>query len=509
MDSRCLAVAGGDRPNELYHRGKLRCHHERSRRRGGWLRANGLAAALTLARTGLAVEVYEGAAIPGGGCRTAEVTLPGFHHDVCAAVHPLVVASPFFREANLAARGVKTLDPVVAFAHPLDGGRAGAVLRSVEDTAASLGRDAASYRRFFAPLARDVDKVIPTVLGPLRTPPRHPVAMARLGLPGLLPASWLAGRFRTEEARALLAGAAAHSMLPLSTPLTGAYALLLVALGHAHGWPVVEGGSGRVVDALVAELNELGAVLRLDHWVKSLRELGPTRAALMDVSPRRLAGMAGDLLSPSYRRGLERFRHGPGVCKVDWALGGPVPWEAPACRLAGTVHVGGTVEEVAAGEAEVAAGRHPARPFCLVAQPGVVDLTRAPAGNYTLWAYCHVPSGSSVDMTDRIEAQIERFAPGFRDVILARVTTTAVQEEQANPNYVGGDITGGVAGLRQTLFRPTVRWDNYRTSAPGLYLCSASAPPGGGVHGMCGYWAARRALVDLGRGVRLRPSAQA
>jgi phytoene dehydrogenase-like protein len=469
---------------------------------------NGLAAALTLARAGLAVEIYEGAAEAGGGCRTAELTLPGFHHDVCSAVHPLVLASPFFQTVDLATRGAKALNPEVAFAHPLDGGRAGAILRSVEGTAAGLGPDGAAYRRLFEPLARDVDKVLPTVLGPLRTPPRHPVAMARVGLPGLLPVTRLARRFRTDEARALLAGAAAHSMLPLSTPLTGSYGLLFVALGHAYGWPVIEGGSGRVVDALMAELAAEGVGLHLDHWVKGLGELPASRAALMDVSPRQLAELAGDRLSSGYRRGLAHFRHGPGVCKVDWALSGPVPWEAPACHRTATVHVGGTLEEVAAAEAEVGAGRHPQRPFCLVAQPGVVDPTRAPAGQHTLWAYCHVPSGSTVDMADLIEAQIERFAPGFRDLVLARVTKTAAQEAQANPNYVGGDITGGMATLRQTLFRPTVRWDNYRTSAPGIYLCSASAPPGGGVHGMCGYLAARRAVADLKGGVDLSRAAR-
>lgn len=460
---------------------------------------NGLAAALTLARAGVAVEVYEGASVPGGGCRTAELTLPGFRHDVCSSVHPLFLASPFFRSLDLAAGGVKLLTPEVAFAHPLDGGRAGAVVARVEQTAASLGEDGPAYRRLFAPLARDVDKVLPTVLGPLRAPPGHPIAMARLGFPGLLPLTRLAGRFKTEEARGLLAGAAAHSMLPLDTLLTGSYGLLFVALGHAYGWPVVEGGSNRVVDALVAELTALGGSVQLDRWVTNLSELPESRAVLADISPRHLASLAEDRLSPSFKKALRSFRHGPGVCKVDWALSGPVPWEAPACRLAGTVHVGGTLEEVAVGEAEVAAGRHAERPFCLVAQPGVVDPTRAPGGKQTLWAYCHVPSGSTVDMTERIEAQIERFAPGFRDLVVARATKTAAQAEQANPNYVGGDITGGMATLRQTLFRPTLRWDNYRTSSPGLFLCSASTPPGGGVHGMCGFWAAKAALRHLAR----------
>ena len=460
---------------------------------------NGLAAALTIARTGRAVEVYEGAPLAGGGCRTEELTLPGFLHDVCSAVHPLVLASPFFQSVDLAARGVKLLTPTVAFAHPLAGGRAGAILGSVDETAATLGADARTYRRLFAPLARAVAKVLPTVLAPLRAPPRHPLAMARLGLPGLLPATQLARWFGTDEARGLLAGAAAHSMLPLSTPLTASYGMLFVALAHAYGWPVVEGGSSRVVAALVEELGALGAKLETGRWVKRLADLPEADAVLLDVSPRHLANLAEDRLSATYRAALGRFRYGPGVCKVDWALSGPVPWEAPACRQAGTVHVGGTLEEVAASEAEVAAGRHPERPFCLVAQAGVVDPSRAPDGKHTLWAYCHVPSGSSVDMTERIEAQIERFAPGFRDLVLARATKTAAETERANPNYVGGAITGGMATLRQTVFRPTVRWDNYRTSSPGLYLCSASTPPGGGVHGMCGYGAARAALADMSR----------
>ena len=460
---------------------------------------NGLAAALTIARTGRAVEVYEGAPSPGGGCRTEELTLPGFLHDVCSAVHPLVLASPFFQSVDLAARGVKLLTPAVAFAHPLDGGRAGAILGSVDETAATLGADGRTYRRLFAPLARDVAKVLPTVLAPLRAPPRHPLAMARLGLPGLLPATQLARCFGTDEARGLLAGAAAHSMLPLSAPMTASYGMLFVALAHAYGWPVVEGGSSRVVAALVAELGALGAKVETGRWVKRLADLPEADAVLLDVSPRHLANLAEDRLSATYRAALGRFRYGPGVCKVDWALSGPVPWEAPACRQAGTVHVGGTLEEVATSEAEVAAGRHPERPFCLVAQAGVVDPSRAPDGQHTLWAYCHVPSGSSVDMTERIEAQIERFAPGFRDLVLARATKTAAETERANPNYVGGDITGGMATLRQTVFRPTVRWDNYRTSSPGLYLCSASTPPGGGVHGMCGYGAARAALADMSR----------
>jgi len=461
---------------------------------------NGLAAALTLARAGLTVHVYEGAATPGGGCRTEELTLPGFRHDVCSAVHPLLVGSPFFRRTDLAARGVELVHPAVAFAHPLDGGRAASVVASVEETAVGLGDDAGAYRRLLAPLVRDVELIVPVVLAPLRSVPSHPVALARFGRAGLLPARRLAARFRTDEGRALVAGVAAHSMLPLGAPVTGAFALVLMMLAHAVGWPVVKGGTAGVVDALVAELEALGGKVHTDRWIGSLGELPDARGVLLDVSPRQLLELAGDRLSGTERRALRAYRYGPGVCKVDWALGGPVPWAAEACRRAGTVHVGGPFAEVARSEADVTAGRHPRRPYCIVTQPSVVDPTRAPEGAHTLWAYCHVPAGSTVDMTERIEAQIERFAPGFRDLVLARVTETATAVAERNPNYVGGDINGGAATLRQTLFRPTIRWNPYRTSARNVYLCSASTPPGGGVHGMCGEGAARTVLRDLGRG---------
>ena len=459
---------------------------------------NGLAAALTLARAGLAVDVVEGAATPGGGCRTAELTLPGFRHDVCSAVHPLAAMSPFLLRTSLAAGGVTLRPPAVAFAHPLDGGRAAAVAGSVDQTAGGLGADAATYRRLLSPLVRDAGLIVPAVLAPLRSVPAHPVALARFGAAGLLPVTWLARGFRTEEARALLAGVAAHAELPLSAPLTGAYGLVLTMAAHAVGWPVVEGGSARLTDALVDELTSLDGRVVTGRWVRTLADLGPARAVLLDVSPRQFIGMAAGRLPGRYRRALERFRYGPGVCKVDWALSGPVPWQAAACRQAATVHLGGNLAEVARSEAEVAAGRHPGHPYCILTQPCVVDPTRAPAGQHTLWAYCHVPPGSAVDMTDRIEAQIERFAPGFHDLVLARVTTTAADEERHNPNYVGGDINGGLAILRQTIFRPAVRWNPYRTPLRGVYLCSASTPPGGGVHGMCGYGAARAVLADLG-----------
>jgi phytoene dehydrogenase-like protein len=459
---------------------------------------NGLAAALTLARAGVAVEVLEGADTPGGGCRTQELTLPGFEHDVCSSVHPLAVASPFFQRANLAAHGMRLRFSPVAFAHPLDGGRAAAVRGSVAQTAQGLGADAAAYRRLFGPLVRDAGLIVPTVLAPLRSVPRHPAAMARFGLIGLPSANWLARRFSTDEGRALMAGAAAHAIRPLNAPLTSGFGLLFTILAHSVGWPVVEGGSARLIDALTAELSALGGKIITGRWISSLDSLPPARAIVLDVTPRQLAALAGDRLPSGYAAALRRFRYGPGICKVDWALAAPVPWTAEACRETATVHLGGTLDEIARSESEVAAGRHPERPYCIVVQASVADPTRAPAGQHTLWGYCHVPPGSAVDMTGRIEAQVERFAPGFRDLILARVTTTAALTEQHNPNYVGGDINGGEATLRQTILGPTASWNPYRTALPGVYLCSASTPPGGGVHGMCGYGAARAVLADLG-----------
>ncbi len=458
---------------------------------------NGLAAAITLARAGLRVHLIEGADTPGGGCRTGELTRPGFRHDLCSAVHPLAASSPFFLGIDLAARGVTLCTPKVAFAHPLDGGRAAAVTGTVEETAGSLGPDAGAYRRLLTPLVRDVGLTLPEILAPIRSVPRHPLAMARFGLEGLQPATWLARRFRTEEAQALFAGVAAHSMLPLTAPVTSAFGLVLMMAAHAVGWPVVEGGSARLTDALLAELASLGGQVETGWWVKSLDDLPPARHVLLDVTPRQLVALAGDRLPAGDRAALGRFRYGPGVCKVDWALSGPVPWQAAACREAGTVHLGGPLAEVAHSEAEVTAGRLAGRPYCIVAQPGVADPTRAPAGQHTLWAYCHVPSGSAVDASRLIEAQIERFAPGFGDLILARSVRTAADMERYNPNYVGGDINGGAGTLLRTVLGPTPRWNPYRTAIPGVYLCSSSTPPGGGVHGMCGAGAARAVLADL------------
>jgi phytoene dehydrogenase-like protein len=458
---------------------------------------NGLAAALTLLRAGLSVEVFEAAPTAGGGCRTEELTLPGFQHDVCSAVHPLLAASPFFR--SLALPGVRLLAPEIAFAHPLDGGRAAIALPALDATVAGLGVDGSRYRRLFAPLLSDWERLVDGLLAPpLRALPPAPVAMARFGAVAIWPARVLTAAFRTPEARALLAGAAAHSMQPLGAPMTAAFGLVLTLTAHAVGWPVVEGGSGRIVDALVAEIELAGGEVHTGVPVGDLDELPPRRVTLLDTSPRGVLELAGERLPARRRRELERFRYGPGVFKVDWALDGPVPWTAEPCRRTVTVHVCGTSEEVAGSESEVAAGRAPARPYCIVVQPGVVDPSRAPAGKQTLWAYCHVPNGSPVDMTDAIESQIERFAPGFRELVLARVTQSPAEVERRNVNYVGGDIGGGAVTARQTLFRPSIAWNPYRTGLPGVYLCSASTPPGGGVHGMCGVHAARTALSDLG-----------
>src|SRR5580704_10237291 len=414
---------------------------------------NGLAAALTLARAGHAAEVYEGAPTLGGGTRTEELTLEGFRHDVCAAVHPTLVASPFFRSLDLPALGVVLRQPEVPFAHPLAGGRAAALYRSVGETASHLGGDAAAYRDLVGPLVDWLDPIVDYVLGPMRSVPRDPLALARFAFAGTPSIRHATRSFTTDAARALLAGAAAHSMQELTAPLTSAFGLLLTALGHGVGWPVVEGGSAAITNGLASELRRLGGVIRTGSWVTSLADLPPSRAVLLDTSPRQFVALAGARLSKRTSRPWRRFRPGPGACKVDWALDGPVPWSAEACRRTVTVHVGGSFDEVARAEAEVHRGRHPAQPFVLVAQPGVVDPTRAPAGKHTLWAYCHVPNGSSVDMSERMEAQIERFAPGFRDRVLARAVRTASEAESYNPNLLGGDVNGGAATLRQTVFR--------------------------------------------------------
>lgn len=455
---------------------------------------NGLAAAIALARAGRLVRVLEAAPTPGGGTRTAELTLPGFLHDVCSAIHPLALASPFLRVLPLARHGLRFVQPEAPLAHPLDGGRVIVLERSVQATAEGLGADAHAYRRLMGPLVSDARTLVNELLGPLRLP-RHPLALARFGLPALLPAETLARIvFRDEPARALLAGLAAHSMLSLRQSPSAAFGLVLGLLGHAVGWPIAVGGSRHVAEALASYLRSLSGELVTGCVVRSLDELPRARAVLLDLTPRQVLAVAERRLPAGYARALRRYRYGPGVFKVDWALEAPIPWQAPACARAGTVHLGGSLEEIVAAEALVARGEPAERPFVILAQQSRFDPTRAPAGKHTAWAYCHVPNGSSVDMAERVEAQVERFAPGFRARILARHVMPPAALEAYNPNYVGGDITGGLQDLRQLFTRPTFSLAPYVTPVPGLYLCSAATPPGGGVHGMCGYFAAQAAL---------------
>jgi phytoene dehydrogenase-like protein len=457
---------------------------------------NGLAAAITLARAGRSVQVCEAAATIGGGTRTEELTLDGFRHDVCSTVVPLMLASPFLRSIDFAGHGVELVHPDAPVAHVLDGGRAAILERSPAMLSDSLGgRDGATWRRLFGPLAADGDKLAGELLGPVLHLPRHPIALARFGAPALWSATALARTlFRDEPARALFAGLAAHSMVDLHRPLSASFGLVLGLYAHAVGWPFVRGGSARVTDALAAELLALGGTIETGRHVRRLADLPPARAILLDTTPMAALAIAGDQLPGRTRRIYERFRYGSGVWKVDWALDGPIPWEAEGARRAATVHLGGPIGEVAAGERVVARGGHPDRPFVLCVQYAPWDTGRAPAGKTTAWAYCHVPSGSTVDMTDAIEAQVERFAPGFRDRILARAARGPAAMAGENPNYVGGDINAGIQDIRQLIFRPGPLRDPYWTGAPGLYLCSSSTPPGGGVHGMSGYLAARSAL---------------
>ncbi len=456
---------------------------------------NGLAAAITLARAGRSVVVYEGAETVGGGMRSAELTLPGFVHDVCSTVQGTSVASPFFRGLDLARHGSELIQPPIPLAHPLDDGRVALLERSVAATAVSLGEDGPAYRRWLGPLVRDADEILPYVLGPSLRVPRHPLAVARFGLAALWPASRLARRrFRDEPARALFGGLCAHSMVALDRVATASFGLVLAMTAHVAGWPFVRGGTQHLADALAAELRSLGGEVVTGHPVTTLEDLPPARAILFDTSPRALLAIAGPRLAGRYRRRLGGLRYGPGVVKVDWALDGPIPWRAEAANRAGTVHVGGRLADIEEAEAEVARGGHPERPFVLVVQASRFDPTRAPAGKHTGWAYCHVPNGSTVDMSGRIEAQVERFAPGFRERILARSVRLPADLEHENPNYVGGDINVGIEDVRQLFTRPVARRDPYSTPARGIYLCSSSTPPGGGVHGMCGVWAARSAL---------------
>jgi phytoene dehydrogenase-like protein len=455
---------------------------------------NGLAAAIELARNGRSVTLYEANDTIGGGCRSAELTLPGFVHDTCSAIHPLAASSVFFGELPLPSLGVEWIQPAIPLAHPLDDGSAAVVERSVDDTARALGVDGGTWRRTVGGVAADWTSLRRMLTGPIVHVPRHPLAEARFGLLALLPASAFARLFRTERARALLAGCAAHSFLSLDAPLSTAFVLTMAGSAHTVGWPVVRGGSQRLADGLATHLRALGGQIVTGTRVGAMAELPPARAYLFDTSPRDLERIAAERLPAGYRRALRRYRYGPGVFKVDYALDGPVPWRAAECARAGTVHLGGTFEEIAASERAVTRGEHPERPFVLIAQQSLFDSSRAPDSQHTLWAYCHVPNGSTLDMRERIEAQIERFAPGFRDRILARNVMSPAYIEQHNANYVGGDISCGSHGGLQLFARPVARPVPYETAAADIFLCSAATPPGGGVHGMCGYRAARSAL---------------
>jgi phytoene dehydrogenase-like protein len=458
---------------------------------------NGLAAAITFARAGRSVLVVEAAETIGGGVRSAELTLPGFVHDVCSAIHSLARASHFFRELPLGEHGMEFIDPPAPLAHPLDDGMAVMLERSVGETAAGLGPDAEAYRKLMAPLVERSGELEPFLLG--RSPiPRRPLPAARFGLLGLRSAVGLADRFEGERARALFAGLAAHSIQDLYRPPTASFGLVLGLFAHTHGWPLVRGGSQQIADALASYLRSLGGEIETGRRAESVDELPESKVTMLDITPRQLLRVAGHRLPGRYLRALRRYRYGPGVFKVDWALAGPVPWRAEGCERAATIHVGGTLEEIAASEQAVWRGEVSERPFVLVAQQSLFDETRAPDGKHTLWAYCHVPNGSKVDMTERIESQIERFAPGFRELVLERSVRGPAEIEHDNENYVGGDIAGGVQDLRQLYTRPAIRLNPYSTPVDGLYICSSSTPPGGGVHGLCGYYAAQSALAAGG-----------
>ena len=457
---------------------------------------NGLAAAILLQQNGLSVLLVEGKDTIGGGMRSAELTLPGFIHDVCSAIHPLAAASPFFQTLPLKEHGLEYIYPDIAAAHPFDNGSAASLKHSIGETAGQFGIDATTYSQLVSSVVNDWPAIASDVLGPMHYP-KHPLAMARFGLKALQSLTGITRGFNTEEAKGFFAGMGAHSMQPLNKPTTAAVALVLTVAGHLGGWPLPKGGSQQIADSLASYFISLGGKIETNTYITSLDQLPSANAVLFDVSPQQLLQIAGHKFSNIYRWQLERYRYGMGVFKVDWALDGPIPFRAEECRQAGTIHIGNTLTEIAAAEQQVWQGGHPEKPFVLLTQQSLFDPTRAPEGKHTGWAYCHVPNGSTVDMTDAIEKQIERFAPGFRERILARNTINSTQMQEYNANYIGGDINGGVIDIGQLFTRPALRWSPYKTSAKGLYICSASTPPGGGVHGMCGYHAGKRALKDV------------
>lgn len=457
---------------------------------------NGLAAAILLQQKGLSVLLLEGKDKIGGGLRTEELTLPGFLHDVCSAVHPLAAGSPFFETLPLHEHGLEYVYPEIAAAHPFDDGTAALLKKSVEETASLLGSDKDAYIRLLQPVVDTWPGMAADVLGPLHFP-EHPLDMARFGLNALTSASYLSKRFKTEAAKGLLAGMAAHSIQPLTNLATSAIALVLMANGHLKGWPVPKGGSVKIADALASYFISLGGEIETNRYITSMDQLPSAKAVLFDITPKQLLTIAGHRFSSIYKWQLERYRYGMGVFKIDWALGDTIPFTAEEARKAGTLHLGGTLKEIVNSEQQTSEGRQAEKPFVLLAQQSIFDPSRAPEGKHTGWAYCHVPNGSSKDMTAIIEQQVERFAPGFRERILSRSVMNTQQLEEYNPNYIGGDINGGIIDLAQLFTRPALRSSPYRTSEKGLYICSSSTPPGGGVHGMCGYHAAKQALKDI------------
>jgi phytoene dehydrogenase-like protein len=458
---------------------------------------NGLAAAITLAEAGRSVLVREAAATPGGGARSAELTLPGFTHDLGSAVHPMGAASPFFKRLPLAKYGLLWIEPPVAMAHPFDDGPPALLMRSIDDTVASLGRS--FYHTLMAPLAERWSWLARDALAPAHWP-HHPLTLAQFGVPAMIPGTILArALFGDPRGRAWFLAICAHALVPLSSTPSAAFGMMLALAAHAVSWPIPAGGAQSITDALVAHFRSLGGCLETSSPVTDLSDLPQAPLTFLDVTPRQFLSMAGDRLPPAYRRSLTRYRYGPGAFKLDWALSAPIPWQSQECAWAGTVHLCGSESELLASERSPWEGRVADRPFVLLSQPSLFDPSRAPAGHHTAWAYCHVPNGSPAVMTDRIERQIERFAPGFRDCIEARFVSSPAILEAQNPNLIGGDIAGGADTLGQLFTRPTARWNPYSTPLPGVYLCSSSTPPGGGVHGMCGHWAARNALADQDR----------
>ncbi len=457
---------------------------------------NGLAAAITMQQAGLSMLLLEAKDTIGGGSRSAELTLPGFVHDVCSAIHPMAVISPFFKKLPLEKYGLKFIYPEIAAAHPFDDGQAAALYQSLEKTARELGADENAYRNWIEPLVKNRRRLIPDAMGPLHFP-KHPLSLAKFGIKALPSAVKTSKRFHTEKAKGLWAGIAAHAMQPLTNSVSSAIGLMLITAGHAAGWPLPEGGSQAISDALASYFVSLGGKIETGFYVRSIDQLPKAKAVLFDVTPKQLMEIAGQRFSLVYKKQLNRYQYGMGTFKIDWALDGPIPFTAPECRKAGTVHLGGTLEEIATSEHRVFNGKIPEKPYVLLAQQSLFDPSRAPEGKQTAWAYCHVPNGSNADMTEIVEKQVERFAPGFRNLILEKHTMNSTQMENYNPNYIGGDINGGLMDITQLFTRPALRLSPYKTSAKGIYICSSSTPPGGGVHGMCGYHAAKRALKDL------------